>query len=213
IAGDHRLTNTIRSHKYDVALFAKEAEREHLFESSAIDFARPVPIEVGHRLEASDTTAAQAPLETALATIGQLHARHLFEQGCNAPASGGRPSNQIDRGACRRTHSNALELYGQSGFPLRLRRSCAHRNPPKNVFEHVVLRVPVDRPGPADEARFFDCDAAAVRAGRGLRPRLAFLAALLPRRPHTMAARPIAGAASRVAVRSGHEARQPGTWH
>src|SRR5213080_1142285 len=87
VASDHGFAHTVGPHEHHVALFAQKSESEDLFETSAVDLPGPVPVEVGHGLEASDAAVTQAAFETAPATIGQLDPSDFFEQCGRAPAA------------------------------------------------------------------------------------------------------------------------------
>ena len=61
----------------------------------AVDLLRPVPVEVGHRLEAADAGALQAAGEAAAGALGGLGAGDLLEKSARGPAGLGGAGEEI----------------------------------------------------------------------------------------------------------------------
>jgi hypothetical protein len=79
VLSDHRLADAIGSDEDDVGGLVDPGQREELVDVEAVDFLRPVIVEVDHRLEAADPAGGQASFETALLASRFFAAQQLFE--------------------------------------------------------------------------------------------------------------------------------------
>lgn len=66
VARDHGLAESLRRDLHDVAATVEELEAERRRDGVAVDALGPVPLVVGHRLEAADTAACESALEALL---------------------------------------------------------------------------------------------------------------------------------------------------
>ncbi len=65
ILGDHRLSQALRGGEHDVAPLGEVVAAESAVDELAVDLRRPRPIEVGHRLEATEVAVREATVQTA----------------------------------------------------------------------------------------------------------------------------------------------------
>jgi len=69
VFGYHGFTQSVTAEEDDVSGFVDEVERKRLRDDVAVDFARPVPVEIGDGLEAADACEAETALEAEAGTL------------------------------------------------------------------------------------------------------------------------------------------------
>jgi len=76
----HGLAESLGRHENDVARVFDEVEAQRRLDERAIDLGGPVPVEVRHGLEALESAAFEATVETATAAILLLEGEDVLEQ-------------------------------------------------------------------------------------------------------------------------------------
>jgi len=81
VADDHRLADAVGPEQHCVDAFGDETEGEELVDSVLVDRLRPLPIEVGDRLEGADLCLGEAAFQAALLALDVLDLEELVEPG------------------------------------------------------------------------------------------------------------------------------------
>src|SRR5580693_5186604 len=87
VLGDECLTEAIGAKEDAVAGFLDEVESQGVLDDSAINVARPVPVEVGDEFEAAESSKTETAVKAAPGAVEGFGADDLFEQSVRRPTA------------------------------------------------------------------------------------------------------------------------------
>ncbi len=95
VLGDHGLAQSVGAEQDEVVALADEIEGERALEGFAVDALGPVPVEIGHGLEATQAGALEATFEAAASAFLHLGLGDGLEQAAGGPAPLGGAGEQV----------------------------------------------------------------------------------------------------------------------
>ena len=97
VLGDHRLADAVGADQDDVGALLDEAQREEAVDDLAVDGARPVPVIIRNRLEATEAAVLETCVEAAPLPLLGLEGEHPFEPRLSADfIEAGRETDEAD---------------------------------------------------------------------------------------------------------------------